>query len=159
MKVYNDYARGMYNVSLRIVQDTAQAEDIMQESMITAFAKMADWNRTATFGSWLKRIVVNNSLTYLRKNKRMPMVAMDDEQYEQVPDDEPLDLAESGATATKVLEVMKTLKESYRQILNLHLIEGMDNEEISHIMNISHGMCRTTLSRAKTSLKNKMQAL
>ncbi|WP_240642484.1 RNA polymerase sigma factor [Nonlabens xiamenensis] len=158
MQVYDQYAKGMYHVALRIVRDTSQAEDIMQESMITAFAKMKQWNREATFGSWLKRIVVNNSLTHLRNEKRMPTTDYEEVAYqmEQVPDQQ-IDMEAAGMTAKKVLKVMDTLKESYRQILTLSLIEGMDNEEICEILNISNAMCRTTISRAKSSLRTKME--
>lgn len=155
MRIYNDYAKGMYNVALRIVKDTALAEDIMQESMITAFSKIHQWNREATFGSWLKRIVINNSLTQLRKNKKMPLTSFED-YHESIDADEAIDMEEAGWTARKVMEAMKELKDNYKQILTLSLIEGMDNEEIAQIMGISDGMCRTTISRAKMSLRNKL---
>jgi RNA polymerase sigma-70 factor (ECF subfamily) len=158
LQVYNQYAKGMYHVALRIVKDSAQAEDMMQDSMITAFAKMNQWNREATFGSWLKRIVVNNCLSHVRKEKRMPLTSMENLPLERAIDEQ-IDMDESGWTAKKVLTVMKELKENYYQVLNLHLIEGMDNEEISEILNISNGMCRTTISRAKASLRTKLQAL
>nr|WP_298954960.1 RNA polymerase sigma factor [uncultured Nonlabens sp.] len=160
MRVYDQYANGMYHVALRIVKDTALAEDIMQDSMIAAFAKMKQWNREATFGSWLKRIVVNNSLTQLKKESKMPKVDYEDVAYEmENKADEQIDMEAAGMTAKKVLEVMKLLKDNYRQILTLSLIEGMDNEEISEIMGISNAMCRTTISRAKESLRNKLQQI
>lgn len=160
MRVYDQYAGGMYHVALRIVKDSALAEDIMQESMITAFAKMAQWNREATFGCWLKKIVVNNSLTHLKKAKKMPQVAYDDVAYDmEQQTDVQIDMEAAGMTAKKVLEVMKLLQDNYRQVLTLSLIEGMDNEEISEIMGVSNAMCRTTISRAKESLRNKMQLI
>ncbi|SCY06485.1 RNA polymerase sigma-70 factor, ECF subfamily [Nonlabens sp. Hel1_33_55] len=158
MQVYNDYAKGMYHVALRIVEDTAQAEDIMQESMITAFAKINQWNREATFGSWLKRIVINNSLTYKRKASKMPTTSFE-EYHETIDDSESIDMENAGWTAKRVMIAMKELKASYREVLTLSLIEGMDNEEIAQIMGISHGMCRTTISRAKTSLRSKMELI
>lgn len=160
MKVYDQYAKGMYHVALRIVQDTHLAEDIMQESMITAFTKMKQWNRTATFGSWLKRIVINNSLSHVRKHGKYQTVNYDDVAYEmEQTAEESIDMEAAGATAQKVLQVMKKLKDSYREILTLSLIEGMDNEEISEILGISNGTCRTTISRAKDSLRKEMQRL
>ena len=59
--------------------------------------------------------------------------------------------------AQQVLKVMKTLKDNYRIALTLHLIEGYDYEEISSIMEISNSNCRTTISRAKESLRKKLQ--
>ena len=158
MRVYDQYASGMYHVALRIVEDSAQAEDIMQESMITAFAKMKQWKRDATFGSWLKRIVINNSLSHLRKEKRMPTVDYESVAYEMEQQAHTgIDMEAAGMTARSVLQMMKELKDSYRQILTLSLVEGMDNEEICEILNISNAMCRTTISRAKASLRTKMQ--
>ena len=58
-----------------------------------------------------------------------------------------------------ILDTMKTLKENYRIALTLNLLEGYDNEEISEIMNISSSNCRTTISRAKESLRQKLQHL
>jgi RNA polymerase sigma-70 factor (ECF subfamily) len=158
MQLYDQYAKGMYHVALRMVQDTAQAEDLMQESMIAAFGKMDQWNRTATFGRWLKRIVINNCLTHLRKSSKMQMVDYDDVAYEMEADaDEQIDMEEAGLTAKKVLAAMSELKENYRQVLMLSLVEGMDNEEISEIMNMSDGMTRTTISRAKSALRKKLE--
>ncbi|MGB3591091.1 MAG: RNA polymerase sigma factor [Nonlabens sp.] len=160
MQVYDNYSQAMYHVALRIVDDRALAEDVMQESMITALQKMEQWNRTASFGSWLKRIVINNSLTAIRKGKRMPTVSIDDNVFHletQVVDD--IDMENAGITAARVLEVLKTMKSNYRQVLTLSLIEGMDNEEISEIMQISNGLCRTTISRAKASLRQKLTNL
>jgi RNA polymerase sigma-70 factor (ECF subfamily) len=158
MRVYDQYAKGMYHVAFRIVGDTAQAEDIMQDSMIKAFSKMQQWNRDASFGSWLKKIVINNSLTQLKQEKKMPKVAYDEVAYEMENQaEEQIDIETTGMTAKKVLLVMDLLKENYKTILTLSLIEGMDNQEISQIMGLSSAMCRTTISRAKESLRNKMQ--
>ena len=60
----------MYNTSVRIVKDTAEAEDIMQEAFLTAFTKIDSFKGEVTFGAWLKRIVINKSLTQLKKNNR-----------------------------------------------------------------------------------------
>ncbi len=62
LEVYNRYQKAMYNVAIRIVKDTAEAEDVMQESFITAFSKLDTFKGEATFGSWLKRIVINNGI-------------------------------------------------------------------------------------------------
>ncbi len=159
MQVYDRYSKAMFNVAVRILKDDASAEDAMQESMITAFTKMNQWNREATFGAWLKRIVINNSLTKLRQLKKIEVVSYDVQelQLEEVTD-EPLDLEATGMSAQQVMSYFKQLKDSYREILTLFFMEGMDHEEISEITGMSYGMCRTTLSRAKDSLRKKIQA-
>ncbi|MGB5982263.1 MAG: RNA polymerase sigma factor [Nonlabens sp.] len=160
MIIYDRYSRGMFHVALRIVEDPQEAEDVMQESMITAFTKIKQWNRTATFGAWLKRIVINNSLTYVRKNGKIQKVDYDDVAYEmEAENQEQIDMESAGMTAKTVIRAMKSLKDRYREVLTLSLIEGMDNEEISEILGISNGACRTTISRAKDSLRKKLQAI
>ena len=147
----------MFNTAIRIVKDTAQAEDIMQESFLSAFTKLHTFKGEVTFGSWLKRIVINNSIHYYRKQQKKNEVALDEVLY-KVEDNDGIDPNHvfTELKAQKVMETMKNLKENYRVSLTLHLIEGFDYDEISEIMNISYANCRTTISRAKESLRKKL---
>ncbi|WP_430909112.1 RNA polymerase sigma factor [Maribacter sp. 2-571] len=157
LEVYNRYYKAMYNTALRIVKDSAEAEDVMQESFLNAFTKLHSFKAEVTFGSWLKRIVVNNSIYHYRKQQKKNEVALDDIMY-KVEDNDAV-VADEGFTqlkAQKVMETMNHLKDNYRVSLTLHLIEGYDYEEISSIMNISYANCRTTISRAKESLRKKL---
>ncbi|WP_394355024.1 RNA polymerase sigma factor [Maribacter arenosus] len=157
MEIYNRYYKAMYNTSLRIVKDSAEAEDVMQESFLSAFTKLHTFKGEVTFGSWLKRIVINNSIYHYRKQRKKNEVALDDIMY-KVEDNDGVasDHVFTELKAQKVMETMKRLKDNYRISLTLHLIEGYDYEEISTIMNISYANCRTMISRAKESLRNKM---
>jgi len=147
----------MFNTALRIVKDTAQAEDIMQESFLSAFTKLHTFKGEVTFGSWLKRIVINNSIHQYRKQQKKNEVALDEVMY-KVEDNDGIASNHlfTELKAQKVMETMKDLKDNYRISLTLHLIEGFDYEEISDIMNISYANCRTTVSRAKESLRKKL---
>lgn len=156
LEVYNRYQKAMYNVAFRIVKDTAEAEDVMQESFIAAFSKLKSFKGDATFGAWLKRIVVNNSITQYKKSSRF--VSYDDDV--QKGETEVMEgVSEEDYTSikhTQLMETMEHLKTNYRQALSLHYIEGYDYEEICEILNISYGNCRTLLSRAKESLRKKL---
>ncbi len=157
MEVYNRYYKAMYNTSLRIVKDTSEAEDVMQESFLNAFTKLHTFKREVTFGAWLKRIVINNSIYHYRKQQKTNEVALNDMLYKVEDNDGVVsDHALTELKAQKVMETMKRLKDNYRISLTLHLIEGYDYEEISTIMNISYANCRTTISRAKESLRKKL---
>ena len=156
LEVYNRYQKAMYNTALRIVKDSMEAEDVMQESFIAAFSKLDTFKGDATFGSWLKRIVVNNSIAKYKKNKR----------FTELPEDQLADTADESSSMTQqdysklraaeVMQGMNSLKDNYRQVLSLHLIEGYDHEEICEIMKISYANCRTMISRAKESLRKKL---
>ena len=68
--IYKQYYNAMYNTAFRIVNDSFEAEDIMQESFITAFNKLGTLKEASMFGSWLKRIVINNSISQFNKSKQ-----------------------------------------------------------------------------------------
>jgi len=157
LEVYNRYQNAMYNTAFRIVKNTAEAEDVMQESFITAFSKLQTLKDGATFGSWLKRIVVNNSISQYHKSKRFVNIA--DEDFKEEVEEDSFSISSEDYThlkANRVLKCMEELNANYHQILNLHFIEGFDYEEICEILNISYANCRTMISRAKESLRKKL---
>ncbi|MDA9069279.1 RNA polymerase sigma factor [Algibacter sp.] len=161
LEIYNRYYKAMYNVSLRIVKNNFEAEDIMQDSFLTAFTKLESLKNIATFGPWLKRIVINNSIYHYKKTIKNNEVPIDDILYKVENEEDGIssDYEFTNLKAQQVLNCMKTLKDNYRLALTLNLIEGYDLEEISKIMNISNANCRTTISRAKESLRQKLQVV
>jgi RNA polymerase sigma-70 factor (ECF subfamily) len=161
LEVYNRYHKAMFNVAYRIVKDRFEAEDVMQEAFLLAFTKLESLLDIATFGAWLKRIVINNSMYHLKKNSRYDTVSFEDVKYKIESEDHGIstDYEFTNLKAKQVLETLNTLKENYRITLTLHLIEGYDYEEISSILNMSYANCRTTISRAKESLRQKLQPL
>ncbi len=148
----------MFNTALRIVKDSFEAEDIMQDAFLTAFTKLDSLKDNVTFGAWLKRIVINNSIYHYNKNSKYSEVPLNDVLY-KVEDNQGYveDSEYTNLKVKQVIDTMNSLKENYRVALTLHLIEGYDYEEISDIMNISYANCRTTVSRAKESLRQKLQ--
>ncbi len=161
LEIYNRYYKAMYNVSLRIVKNNFEAEDIMQDSFLTAFTKLESLKNIATFGPWLKRIIINNSIYHYNKTIKNNEVPIDDILYKVENEEDGIssDYEFTNLKAQQVLNSMKTLKDNYRLALTLNLIEGYDIEEISKIMNISNANCRTTISRAKESLRKKLQVV
>lgn len=158
LEVYNRYYKAMYNASLRIVKDSFEAEDIMQDSFLLAFTKLNDLKDVKIFGAWLKRIVINNSIYHYKKNNKYNSVPIDDVLYKVESDPGDSDDHElTNLKANQVIETMKMLKENYQICLTLYLIEGYDYEEISEILNISNANCRTMISRAKESLRHKLE--
>ena len=155
MQLYKAYYKAMYNAAIRILKDSFEAEDIMQEAFLTAFTKLETYKGEVAFGAWLKRIVINKSLTQLKKNNRYQEVKMDvitnNETENEVVD-------YSGLNPKNVLTVLQNLKENYRLVLTLNLIEGYDYEEIALILNYTNENVRTTVSRAKKKLKQVLLA-
>lgn len=160
-ELYNRYYKAMYNTALRVVKDAHWAEDVMQEAFLKAFTKIDTYKGEVAFGAWLKRIVVNHSLDCYKKLNQGAMDPLEDVLY-KVEDDgykEEVKVDFQQMQVQQVNAAINSLKENYRIILTLLYIEGYDQEEISEIMGISAGNCRTTLSRAKESLIKKLKGL
>ena len=148
----------MYNTALRIVKHSVEAEDIMQESFLRAFSKLDTFEGTSTFGAWLKKIVVNQSITAFNRNIKKEEVPYND-QLKNAEDDGiglSREEEEENPRVQQIMRALTSLKENYRICLTLHLIEGYDYEEICEILDLSYANCRTTISRAKESLRKKL---
>jgi len=155
MEIYRLYYQAMFNISYRIVKRFEDAEDVMQEAFIKAFQKIEHFKAQSTFGAWLKRIVINESLNWIKKNASYPYR---NETMEEPPvEEEEEDCELSHLKARQILEAMDMLKERYRIILSLHIIEGYDYEEIQEITGLNYGNLRTLISRAKSQLKKILQ--
>ncbi|MFZ4572385.1 MAG: RNA polymerase sigma factor [Bacteroidales bacterium] len=149
-KIYKLYYKAMFNTSLRIVNDTAEAEDIMQESFLDAFQRLNSYTGEGSFGSWLKRIVINRSLDFLRKLKdTVPLDKVENELPDSTEDNRE---EEIQFQAAEVKRAISELPEDYRVILSLFLLEGYDHEEIAQILHISNQLSRTRYSRARQKL-------
>ena len=158
-ELYKLYERAMYSAALRIVNDEAEAEDVLQEAFLEAFTRIVDFRGDTTFGLWLKQIVINKSINYLRKRKA-ELVSLDGVDIADETHSDHQENEERQAVEWKVEEVkaaMKLLPDGYRVVLTLYLFEGYDHEEIAHILKISENTSRSQLMRAKTKLKNNME--
>ena len=148
----------MFNVCMRILNHVGEAEDVLQEAFIDAFAKIGDFRQQATFGVWLKQIVVNKAINHLRSRK-VDLVNIDE--YGLGGDEH--DIADYADTETynedntqyeveRVKRAMEQLPEGFRVVLSLYLFEGYDHEEIGNILGISETTSRTQYMRAKKRL-------
>lgn len=148
-EIYKFYYKSMYNTSLRILKNTAEAEDILQDSFLDAFSKIGSYTGEGSFGGWLRRIVVNNSLDALKK--KTVDLSFDDVQMD-VAEETENQYEEIEYKIDEIKKAMDLLKEENRVIISLFLFEGYDHEEISQILDISYNASRTRYSRARQKL-------
>ena len=146
----------MYNVGFRIVNNEEEAEDVLQEAFISAFRNLAYYRGDATFGAWLKRIVVNKAINYLKKRQleRLP----DDGKWD-VKEEEPVDeLDHFPYSVSQVRDAIGRLPDGYRAVLSLYLLEGYDHSEIGEILGISESTSKSQFNRSKKKLKELLEA-
>lgn len=149
-EIYKLYYKAMYNSCLRILNNTQEAEDVMQEAFLSAFDKINSYKGEVSFGAWLKRIVVNKALDYLKKNK-IDCLPIDDKIH-QLSEEEIENNEFTTNNIDLIKQAMEQLPSGYRIVLNLYLIEAYDHEEIAEILNISASTSRSQYNRAKKKL-------
>ncbi len=149
--LYQKYARAMYNTSLRIVANPADAEDVLQEAFTDAFRALGEFHYKSTFGAWLKRIVINKSINQLR-NRKMDMIDIERGPLGHLPEEESPDENEIQLRIEDIKRAVLLLPNGYRTVLSLYLFEGYDQEEIAEILRVSHATVRTQYMRAKQKL-------
>ncbi len=148
-ELYKLYSKAMFNVSMRITNDYTEAEDVLQEAFINAFKHLHTYKADASFGSWLKKIVVNASINAIRK-RRSELVPIDERTIADVPEEQYED--DTDWQVEKVRKAIQKLPDGYRVVLSLYLLEGYDHAEIGEVMGISESTSKSQYSRAKKKL-------
>jgi RNA polymerase sigma-70 factor (ECF subfamily) len=151
--LYKLYSKAMYNVGYRITGSTADAEDVLQEAFISAFRNIESYRGDATFGAWLKRIVVNKAINALHRKKHESLPEND--RWDVPEEAAPMEYAEyaEGLTVDRVRKGIELLPDGYRSVLSLYLLEGYDHQEIAEILGISESTSKSQLNRAKHRLR------
>ena len=138
----------MLNVAFRITNNLTEAEDVLQEAFLSAFRHIHAYKGDATFGTWLKRIVVHQALGVIRKRK----VYFEEMGERDYADGNDRDEEEIQFEVSKVRKAIGLLPDGYRVVLSLYLLEGYDHQEIGEILGISESTSKSQYSRAKAKL-------
>ena len=148
-EIYRRYYKTMFNTCYRLVNQKEEAEDIVQESFLSAFRNIGSFHNENSFGPWLRKIVINRTMDFLRKNRaitvsleKVELVEYMDSENEYNPD----------FTVETIQKGIQLLPEGYRIVLSLHLLEGFDYEEVGQIIGIQPSTARSQFSRAKIKL-------
>jgi RNA polymerase sigma factor (sigma-70 family) len=150
-ELYVRYSKAMYNTCLRMLNNVAEAEDVLQESFIEAFKNLERFEHRTSFGGWLKQICINRSVNQLKKRK-VNWVDIERTAALDQADEKEIDEAETTMQVESVKKAIMKLPDGYRTVLNLYLMEGYDHEEISEILNVAESTTRTQYMRAKQKL-------
>lgn len=150
--LYERLSPKMMGVCRRYIGDASEAESVLVIGFLKVFNKINQFSGTGSFEGWVRRIMVNESLLYLRKNKNM-YLEVDIEEASIEPD---YGQANYLFEEQELLEMINNLPVGYRTIFNLYAIEGYSHKEISAQMGINENTSKSQLSRARAILKNKV---
>jgi len=147
-ELYELYIDAMYNISIRMLGIKEDAEDIVQDSFVEAFKNLSNFKYESTFGSWLKRKVINKSINHL-KLKRIVIAPLDAHEFHLAEEE----IEKVDAVDIKKVKIgIEKLPTGYKQIINLYLIEGYDHIEIGEVLGISTSTSKSQYHRAKKKL-------
>jgi len=148
-RLYDTFSSKMYALCCRYVKDSMEAEDVL----VTAFTKILDrvdqFKGEGSFEGWIRRVVVNEALTYLRRNRSM-YIETELEAADREPD---YQLISDHLEAEDLLNMIKELPAGYRIVFNLYAIDGYSHKEIADQLSISENTSKSQLSRARVFLQ------
>ncbi len=151
-QLYGHYAKPMYNLCLRMLKHSHDAEDVLQVAFVQVFARIHTFQFEASISAWIKRVVVNRCIDHLKK-RRLLTTDLDPSRHEVADDTPDIPYADEGTyTVERIKRAMLDLSEGYRVVLTLYLFEGYDHEEIGQILGISTGTSKSQYSRARKRL-------
>lgn len=150
-QLYQLYAKGMYNVCLRMVGHPQDAEDVLQNAFVDVFTHLEAFRYESSIGAWIKRIVVNHSINHLKK-KKMLLEELQEKHYDH-SDVQEDDAATTTLSIPSILRAIEQLSDGYRTVFSLYSLEGYDHDEIAEILGISEQTSKSQYHRAKLRLK------
>jgi len=147
---YERFAPVMHTVCLRYVRDPAEAEDVLLKGFMKVFQNLNKYRAEGSLEGWVRRIIINEALMYIRRQKNM-YLEVDVEEASDAQDICPDHLAEED-----LLQLIYELPVGYRTVFNLYAIEGYSHQEIAEMLTINEGTSKSQLSRARQILKQKI---
>jgi RNA polymerase sigma-70 factor (ECF subfamily) len=150
IQVYNSYKNMMYGVAVRILKSREEAEDIVQDCFIKAFEKISQLNDDANLGAWLKRIVINKSLDVAKSKHKF--IISDDYELLENKVEEKNDEVNATTSVQQIKQCIADLKDKYRIVLSLYLIEDYNHREIAEMLNTKESTIRNQFRRGKQQL-------
>lgn len=148
--LYQEYSKEVYNTIYRLVNHTAEAEDLLQESFVAAFQAIHGYQHTGGFRAWIKRIAINKSISLIRKRKLRVVEA--DVGVIQVEEEEAIDEQAFSFKLEEVMKAIEKLAEPYKTVFQLYAIENIPQVEIAEILGIANNTVRIQYHRAKQKI-------
>ncbi|MFY9310623.1 MAG: sigma-70 family RNA polymerase sigma factor [Bacteroidia bacterium] len=158
--IYKNNASKLLGICRRYVKDEQLAEDLMHNAFITAINKIKTYSGKGAFEGWLRKIVINTALLYLRESKKM--LFSDNEPVEghldttgenEEEETQRKTIENAGFSQQELLEVVELLPEHHKVVFNLYVIDGYTHNEIGEMLNISGGTSKSHLARARKKIQ------
>ncbi len=152
-KLYSQHAPKMLGVCRQYIKDLQQAEDIMITAFMKVFTNLSKFEHKGSFEGWIRRIMVNECISYLRVQKKVSF--LEDEFFTE----DKFNNIESHFSVEDIQTLIDSLPDGYKMIFNLYAIEGYKHQEIAKMLDISEGTSKSQLSHARKMLREQINKL
>jgi RNA polymerase sigma-70 factor, ECF subfamily len=152
-QIYSKFSPKMLSVCRQYIKDLQQAEDVMITAFMKVFANLKNFENKGSFEGWIRRIMVNESISYFRVQKKIKFI--DDESYFE----ESFNNIESQFSVEDIQSLIDNLPDGYKMVFNLYCIEGYKHQEIAKMLNINEGTSKSQLSHARKMLQTQITKL
>lgn len=150
-ELYEKFAPQMLSVCRRYVKSLEDAEEVLSNAFIKVFTKIDQYSGEGALGGWIRRIMVNESLNYIRYQKNL-FVEIEEENHLNVSHDG----FASQIDADHLLAMVAELPLGYRTVFNLYAIEGYTHKEIGEMLGVSENTSKSQLSKARRHLQERI---
>jgi RNA polymerase sigma factor (sigma-70 family) len=149
--VYEKYAGLMLGICLRYLKNQMDAEEVMLNGYVKIFQNVGQFQYKGSFEGWMKRVVINEALGFLRKKEPLHLAIEKD--HIQLPSEAS---AESDLAVEDLLNLLHELPAGYRTVFNMYAIEGYSHKEIAGMLEITEGTSKSQLSKARAMLQKRL---
>jgi len=160
--LYQRYSRRMFAVCLRYSNNQTEAEDILQEAFVKVFRNISNYTGIGSFEGWMKRIMINTSLTQYQKNKKMG-ISVDLESIEPFLTDDDSKSEQNNAainiSSEQLLALIQKLPEGYKHVFSMYALDGFSHQEIADSLGIALNTSKSQLSKARRYLQKEIEKL
>lgn len=147
--LYDTFSSKMYGICYRYVKDSMEAEDVLVTAFTKVFEKIDQFKHEGSFEGWIRRIVVNEALSSLRRNRSMYL----ETELAKVDNDPNYNNPSDHLEAEDLMQLVKELPTGYRIVFNMYAIDGYSHKEIGESLGISENTSKSQLSRARIYLQ------
>jgi len=154
-ELYRLYSKAMYNICLRMLRNDMDAEDLLQNSFVDIYGKINTFRFQSSIGAWIKRIVINNCINFLKK-RRLEVVSLENQHDDRWDEPEPIN-SDLPLKVKDIKSAINQLPDGYRVVFNLYTLEGYDHKEIAEILQVSEATSKSQYSRAKKRLREMLR--
>jgi len=150
-QLYKLFSSKLFSICLKYSRNYAEAEDNLQDSFVTIFKKIDQYNSKGSFEGWIKRITINTALQRYRKKGVFKIV------NEGNIEDVSVEIEDNDISIDYLLKIIQELPDRYRLVFNLYVLDGYSHKDVAEMLNITIGTSKSNLARARLILKGKIE--